>query len=529
MSITGLVPEATWDEVSIQEKEVLGIYIKKSENDFLLFLEGLVIPSASGPQLFFDCMADFQREAFLSLGPSLISLRDGRVPKIRRFWIERTKKSAKDSDLAAVIMWLMAFPKRPFKCQIVASNFKQAGILRNRVIEILHYNTWLNELVEVIGGQIRNKNQHKEIWTKIESTDTGGAAQGEAPELLILNELVHVTKWEVMQAHMNNALGVPMNVTIVSTNAGIKGTPAESWRKIALEEGSRWKPHIWSSPSPWSDPEDIKEARRLDPIGMEFARLWEGKWISGIGSALDEFTIDACFCLEGPTKRRKEGMFYYGGLDLGISHDHAGVVVLGVSHSENKVKLVYFEGFSPCVPVGKKLEVDLVKVEKRCSQVYEKYGITWFGYDPAAGGSFMAQRLRLVGVPMQEVCFSSRSVRTTMATTFVQAMKERKVECYDDANKTLRRDFGKFNIEHRPPSSYCLTAVSDEFGHADVGTAFVIALPPAASSLDFFYDSSAGMDLVYDYDSLSGKELKRMPAEFQDILENEHQDTWEMD
>ena len=505
------------NELPLSEDEVKEIYIEKSKTDFLLFIQGLKIPSATGPRLFAKCMVDFQMDFFAAVAPSFHAIRDGRDPPDKRFWLERTKKSSKDSDLAAALLWLMAFPKRPFKCQVVASNSKQARIIEDRAVEILYYNPWLNDYVEIVESSIRNKARHKEVWVRIEATSNAGSAQGQTPDLLVLNELVHVEKWSVMQAHMNNAAGVPRGVIIISTNAGIRGTPADGWRKNALLDKKRWKTFIWNKLAPWISPEDVAEAKKQDPIGMEYARLWEGKWISGVGSALDEETIERRFNLAGPQLRREEGWFYFGGLDLGISHDHAGLTVLGSNTLENKVRVVFFKGFKPEFPTGNKLEVDLDRVEKECFKLYQRYGISWFGYDPAAGGSFMAQRLRSKGVPMVEYTFSSPSNRTVMATTFIQAMRDGKLDCYDDEAGTLRRDFGKFNIEHKPPSGYKLNAVSDEFGHADVGTALVIALTEAVSSLEMF-SGGEEENLVFEESKLSDREIKSLPKEFQDIL-----------
>jgi len=114
-------------------------------------------------------------------------------------------------------------------------------------------------------------------------------------------------------------------------------------------------------------------------------------------------------------------------------------------------------------------------VEDACYKVHKTFRIRWFGYDPAAGGSFMAQRLRRRGVPMRELSFSSPTNLKNMATSLVQCMTSRTLEGFDDEDGRLRRDFGKFNILEKP-SYYRLEAVSDEFGHADVGTALVICL-----------------------------------------------------
>jgi len=164
---------------------------------------------------------------------------------------------------------------------------------------------------------------------------------------------------------------------------------------------------------------------------------------------------------------------------------------------------------------GKK-EIDLSAVEAECFRVSRLYSIVWFGYDPAAGGSFMAQRLRKNNVSMKEMTFSATNL-TAMATSFVQVMKDGIIECYEDPENRLRRDFGKFNIEHRPPSNYKLVAISDEFGHADVGTALVIALPEATTRMEGW--ATMTEIFVQDDAPLTKKEISDMPPELRDIYE----------
>ncbi len=494
-------------------------YVEKSENDFLLFTRCLTIPSASGPQLFEDCIADFQLEFFKSIAPSLHALRDGTMPPVRRFWLERTKKASKDADLAIIIAWLMAFPKRPFKIQIIASNQKQAGIIKTRIEDLLYYNEWLKGRIRVVQNRIQGITFEKDlVKTTIEATGTAGGAHGETPDLLILNELVHVERWSVMETHRNNADGVPQGIVIVSTNAGFKGSKAEVWRKIAVKL-DRWKTFIWHKLAPWVNREDVQEAKdRNDPF--EYARLWEGRWISGRGGAVSEDDIDACFREDlQPLDKPEDGWLYGAGLDLGISHDHAGIVVVGTNARESRIRIAYIRDFAPSIMGGgKKLEVDIEAVESVCKQVFGLFHLDWFGYDPAAGGSFTAQRLIKLGVPMQEMTFSSPSNLKIMGQCFVQSLKERKLECFE--NDEMRRDMGKFEIEAKVPSGFVLKAVSDEYGHADVGTALVIVLPHAMELLGYFFSG----DHVYfseDEGPLSDEEIDEMPDELRDIYEDD--------
>jgi len=519
----------TDDEVLQMLAEIDGrIYEEKSRDDFMLFAKGLVIPAAAGEQLFATCIAPFQEDTFRDLEPSLRALRDGTLPPCRRYWLERTKKSSKDMDLAVVVCWLMAFPTRPIKCQVVAANSKQAAIIRDRAIELLHWNPWLSMLVEDVQGVIRNKDSRRSCWCRIEATGSAGESQGQTPDLLILNELVHVDKWEVMEAHRNNADGVPYGVVIVSTNAGIKGSKAWLWRQNALENmrtkdkpHGRWIVKILKGRAPWIDEADVEEARARDPVGSEFRRLWEGEWISGAGGAVTDEEIDRAFRLPGPTDKREHGWVYIAGLDLGVSHDHAGMVVLGINKQERQIRVVRLKGWAPTLDVNGKKEVPIDDVRRACLQAYKDYNIVWFGYDPAAGGSFCAQDLRKHWLNMRQVSFAGSASPTKMATSFVQAMKEGILECYEDPEGRLRRDFGKFEIKNLIPTGYRLVAISDEYGHADVGTALVIALPKAIELVGDtpWLREDEVLGIEDDGKELSGVEVAEMPDVLRDIYE----------
>lgn len=516
----------TEDEVQQLEQA----YQKKSEDSLVTFVRGLTIPSATGRKMFDVVMADFQRRFFEEIAPSLHAVRDGTMPPCKRFWLERTKKTGKDADVACCLVWLMAFSERPILGQVCAANSKQAAIIEDRARAILHYNPWLDDHVEIIERVIRSKKLPEICKVQIEATGSAGAAQGPTPDVLVLNELVHVDRWEVMKAHMNNATGVPQGIVIVATNAGIKGTPAEVWRLNALNPHQRaWKCFIWQKKAPWLSDEDMQEARRMDPIGAEFARLWEGRWISGVGSAVDQDSIDRCFRLEGPS-RPEQGWRYVAGLDLGISHDHSGLVVLGVNEKEGRIKEAWMRGYEPSVPNDKGvLEVDCDRIEEDACNLWKQYRIEHFGYDPAAGGSFMAQRLRKRGVPMREMTFASAANQTLMAKAFVTAMKDGKLECFDDEEGRMRRDFGKFNVEHKPPSKYKLTAVSDEHGHADVGVSLVICLPRAVEMLSGSRGLLPDDDIAVTGDEqLTDEEVESMPAELREIydMELEAEQAW---
>ena len=511
------------EDLKLIEELAGPVYAAKARDDFMLFVQGLVLPTGN---LFCEVMAPFQHDCFEALAPTLVDLRDRYPSSCRRFWIERTKKSGKDADLACVVLWLMAFPTRPFKVQVVAGDYKQATVLRNRVIELLDYNPWLKQLVEVIENKVRNRDGRRQCWTQFEASSTTGGAHGEAPDLLILNEITHAeTRWRAIADHLANANGVPYGVVVCVTNAGIKGTNAWVMRKNALtarrtkvNKTARWFVSILGEDgdypyvrAPWIDEADIAEAKVMDPIGKEYARLWEGRWISGTGGAISDDELDRAFCLQGPIKRAEPGWVYVAGLDLGVSKDHAGMVVLGASREERRIKVVRSKGWAPSLSVGDHLEVPIEDVRAACVQAHRDYNIVWFGYDPAAGGSFFAQDMRRRGIPMKQRNFSGHKEPTLMATSFVQALKEGALQCFDDPEGRLRRDIGKFDIEMLNPTGYRLKAARDETGHADVGTALVICLPVAVDLIGGLWCFDSRSDMTVDGGDLTEEEVEEMP------------------
>jgi len=506
----------TPEEQQYRQQQIQAVLQERASEDFMAFLQAVTIPSATGPQRLRECVVAFQQRWFEDVALSLQAVRDGRMPPCRRFWMERTKKAGKDSDLALCLVWLMAFAVRPLLVQVCAANQKQSGIIKRRAEAILFENPWLRDKVRIVQNKMYGQNKAEVV---IEATGTAGSAQGETPDLLVLNEAVHVERWSVMETHMNNADGVPQGVVIISTNAGFKGTPAHVWKLMAEENQDRWNVHNWKGKAPWVSQFDMDEAERRNK-GSEFKRLWKGLWVSGRGDAVQEDVIDRCFDNDLQQIVEPEpGWRYVAGLDLGVSHDHAGLAVLGANETEGLVRLAWMRDWSANMKTTEgKLEVDLQDVEDQVYSITKKLGIESVGYDPSQA-KLMAQRLGRRGVPVHEMVFTGNNLEL-MADTFVQALNDGIVSCYD-VNGILRRDFGKFDIVEKAWGRR-LMATKDEFGHADVGTGFVIALPKAVEILEGLLHLTQEDDVIgwgADKVELTKEELDSMDKGLREIYD----------
>lgn len=508
------------DKLIEQKEKILRTYRIECKKNFKLFMRGLTIDSQSGPRVFENCIAPFQRETFDEIAPALQALRVGDMPYLRRFWIERTKKASKDADLAVIVLWIIGFPVRPIYVQVGAGNKTQAAIVKQRIVHLLHYNKWLNEFIEVVQWEVRSKKKLEDgspmALLHIMSSDISGA-HGGTPDLLIINELSHVDRWEFVENLMDNADGVSQGIVIIATNAGYKGTPAEVWRNNALTNKAEWGCHILSQPAPWHTKETVKDAERRNSKSR-FKRLWWGIWASGKGDAIEEGDLDSAFVLAGEITQVEPGYIYLLGLDLGISHDHSGLAAAGVNPALREIKLAYIEAWEPLPDTGK---VDLIAVKEKCLVVAKWLRPFAFFYDPHQA-ELMSQELAQAGVPMKEMSFSNHANCTMMATCLLNALKDKILKLFDNAEGRLRRDLGKFNIVEKK-YGYHLESTRDQFGHADVGTALAILLPGAIELLGGFFAGIGADETIVsvDEDDLTEEEFDNLPDEFKDLIIDE--------
>jgi hypothetical protein len=436
--------------------------------DPLAFLADLVIPSAQGPLRFGNIVADFQHQRFAALAPALLAVARGEKPAIGRYWWEATKGASKDSDLACCLLWLLAFSRRPLTCQVGAADADQAAELRKAAKDILRLNGWL-------AGRVSVQN-----W-KLLCTATGSAcdiissdeagSHGARPDVLILNELSHITKQEFAENLADNAAKVPHGLVVIATNAGYLDTLAWRWRELA-RQSERWSFHQWAKPSPWLDSAEIEEARIRNSNAC-FQRLWFGIWASGGGDAIEREDIEAAITLTGPltaTEAERERWQAVAGLDLGIKHDRSAFVVLACRPGSQRIRVASVESWKP--PRGG--QVDLSRVEAAVVRAHQWFHLRSVHYDPHQAG-LMAQRLRRVGVPCEEVPFVGRNL-DDMATTIMEVFRSRIIDLYDDS--ALVRDLSKLNIVEKSFGQK-LEAPADADGHADTAVALAIALPHA--------------------------------------------------
>ena len=509
------VAELMAQEVALQQQ-----WIDLSANDFMLFARGLIIDGQHGPVQLNKVIRDHQIQPFEDLAPSLKTLRDGGMPDKRRHWWERTKKASKDADLAIVVAWLCVFPTRPFYGQIGAADKEQAKIVKDRLTVLIHLNPWMHEYIEIVKDEIRSVKKMVDgtpmCKFDIKSSDIAGA-HGGTPDLLIVNELSHIAKWEFVENLMDNADGVAQGMVLIATNAGYKGTPAYVWRTAAIK-GDTWAVHILDRPAAWHSKETIEDAKRRNPQGR-YLRLWWGIWVSGKGDALDAADLEAAFVLDGHDEGPMEGWTYIMGIDLGISNDHAGVAVIGVNPHIRRVRVSTYARWNPKEFPGDRVPLQLVM--DTIEDLYEIFGCMCAVYDPHQA-ELMVQQLRVKHILWRLIQQSfSPTNMTEMATAFLMVFADRLIQLFDDVPEcTLRNDFGKFDIVQKG-YGFRLQATSDASGHADVGTAVISVLPIAVELLEGhkkWLNPDHQVSLNSSIEPMSDEELEETPEALRAII-----------
>jgi hypothetical protein len=427
-----------------------------------IYRDNLTVRGAAGPAIFSSIVQPFQTEILDSIDIAFCALREDRTPPVTRIWAECSKGAGKDSLAAMMVLWLLAFTDRALVIQIGAADKSQGDELRRAAVGILRANDWLCKFVESQNWVLVNHATGSRA--EIIPADEAGA-HGSRPDVTILNELVHHGSDGFAATCMDNSAKVSTNVSIILTNAGSIGTWQWRWREMA-RTSARWRFHRYDQPAPWVNSDELNE-RRISTSESRFRRLWHGQWAHENESALSDAAIEAAIILPGPRIcREANDEQVFGGLDIGVSQDRTGFAVL-TRAPEERTKLAYCRSWTP--PKGGK--VNLMEVEEAVFEAHQRFSFFVIYYDPSQC-ELAAQRLRTRGVPMTAVNFNSGSLQE-MASVLIETFNSGTIELFPHVQ--LLADLRALRFIERG-NAYRLDAARTSAGHADLATAFVLAL-----------------------------------------------------
>lgn len=437
--------------------------------DPMAFFADLILPVSGRPRLG-DVWVGFQREAFAALTPTLMAVAAGNTPPIDKFWLERTKGASKDGDIAAALLWLLAFSPRPVECRAGASDFDQVNELRKSLRGLIRANDWLNGRIQVQNTRIVNT-VTESVLDFLTSDATG--SHGSRPDVTVLNELSHGVDLEFASTLCDDSDKLANSVVIMATNAGFSDTWQWQWREAARKQAAT-DSHVFFQrvdyPAPWISPKKLADAKARNS-DSRYRRLWGGVWTTGGGDAIDERDIERAITLPGPILEREAGYIYGAGLDLAVRRDHCGLGVVGLIPGSGKVRVCNVRSWEPNGG-----DIDLRQVRAEILALHEVYHFEMVAYDPFQA-HLLSQDLAAEGVRMVEMQFTGQNL-SIMARDLLTSFRDGHIELYDDSQ--LLGDLRALSIAERPGGfGYKLTAPSNATGHADTAIALACILPAA--------------------------------------------------
>lgn len=432
------------------------------------FRRGLYIPGALGIGRCLDLMAPFQEADFAALDQAMIAIRDGAVPSPNRFWIERTKGASKSSDCAVELLWVTFATSRMLTIQCAASDAEQADEVRKAMKTILSLdeNAWLRAIITVQEGRVVNTRTGTTI--DILTADSKGA-HGSRPDVLLIDEASHVSKWEFIETLADNAAKNPRGVLIVGTNAGQTDSPAFKYREMA-RQSARWYFSSFTDVAPWISQEELAE-RRSVVTPSRFARLWQGQWVSG-GDVIDPADLERSMTLSGPARFATDNRWCVAALDIGIKNDRSALTVVELDFDSHQVNLLSSQTWAPLVPGA---QVNLDEVEQAVREAFGRYAVFCCLADPWQAAQ-MIQRLQGSGLDVREYPFTAASL-DQMAHTLISAFRNGQLKLFRDDR--LIADLCKLSVVERAGGRYKLVAIRDSTGHADAAVSLAMTLPLA--------------------------------------------------
>jgi hypothetical protein len=434
---------------------------------FVAFAEDVTLPIGGFPR-FGDVMSTEQREIVRALAPCVEAIVLRQRPPQRGLWLEAVKGFGKDYLTALSILYVMAFAPWAVLIQVGADDQAQAGELKRAIDEWLRANTWLSQRIESQRWRLRN--QVTAASCEILTTDPTGA-HGARPDMLVINEVSHITSETYALTLADNFAKMPDAFGLFATNAGFLGEWPHKWREL-YRANPRWLFFKIAQTPPWQTPADIEEARLRNPPSR-FQRLYCGEWVSGAGDALDAADIQAAITLPGPTLTRLPLQRAIITLDVGVRHDRSAMTVLLADWEVRppRIKLAWAQDWQ--APPGG--SIDLEQIFEAILWAHRTYQATCVCYDQWQAVSLI-QRAERLGLNSHAAHFGGDGA-TQMANALLEVFRGRFIDLYP--HEQLLRDLSLLSIAERPGGGYRLTAPRGAEGHADLAISMALGLPLA--------------------------------------------------
>ena len=259
----------------------------------MFFRRHLLLDGPNGVQPWGKFMADFQIADFEACDPCLkyIAKVSKQKPQWQRHYWQRGRGSSKTTDLGSNAVWALAFSSIPLDMIVVAEDRDQALFLRKQIEEIVGFNPWLVEHIDVQRRKIVGRHTN----SVLESISSDRASSyGLTPHITFADEWSHWTDFEFWTSIYSsfNKRADKGGVIFVSCNAGM----GMDWKWTARENFRVSPAWYFSAPdgaAPWYSEEGLKE-QRLGMSDAEYQRLWMNRWQASDGGFVTLTEADRC-------------------------------------------------------------------------------------------------------------------------------------------------------------------------------------------------------------------------------------------
>lgn len=418
-----------------------------------------------------DCLDDWQRDDYEEADRGWLRMVTGQGAGKLNYYFERPKGHDKTTGLATMSLWALYASPRALTGVAGAGKLEQAKLLRDEIDKKVRANPWLAETIKVNNYEITNRMTGSALNIITRASDTN---QGWNPDFVICDE-ISVWPERALWDTLFSASAKKANCLMaVIANAGRGQGVSWQWEvREKCRQSPRWHFSRLDGPcASWLSQEKLAE--QADTLlAVEYKRVWLNQWTPEMGEVLDAADIEGAVTLAGPSPQpTPDCQCYVGGLDLGLTRDHAAFIVLGVNVPEARIKLMQCVSWNPLDYGGK---VPLASVQAEVFEAWKRYSLNVVCYDPWQAAQ-MAQLLEPQGVPMQQIEFSKAANLNAMATLLVNVLKDRRLDLY--RHKELLQDLYRIKIVDRI-GGVKIEAVRDERGHCDRATALALAIPAA--------------------------------------------------
>lgn len=418
-----------------------------------------------------DCLDDWQRADYEEADKGWLRMVTGEGDGKLNYYFERPKGHDKTTGLATMSLWALHASPRALTGVAGAGKLEQAKLLRDEIDKKVRTNPWLAETIKVNNYEISNRMTGSVLNIITRASDTN---QGWNPDFVICDEISVWPERSLWDTLFSASAKKANCLMAVIANAGRGQGVSWQWEvREKCRESPRWYFSRLDGPvASWLSPEKLAE--QADTLlAAEYKRVWLNQWTPETGEVLDASDIEAAITLEGPSPgARADCQCYVAGLDLGLTRDHAALVILGVDVPRARIKLCQCISWNPQDYGGK---IPLPKVQAEVFEAWRRFGLNVVCFDPWQAVQ-MGQQLEALGVPMQPIEFSKAANLNAMATHLVKVLKDRQLDLYRD--KELVQDLYRVKIMDRI-GGFKIEAMRDERGHCDRAMALALALPAA--------------------------------------------------